>query len=82
MRGGFKLSVSKRLLGLAAQTGAGEYFKEATSGSRWNKKLIACWEGLIMKREHVDLLELSTLKSALRSVVEEIGMTCSDEEVP
>lgn len=25
-----------------------------------------------MKREHVDLLELSTLRSALRSVVEEI----------
>ena len=37
-----------------------------------NKKLIVCWEGLIMKREHVDLLELSTLRSALRSVEEKI----------
>lgn len=51
---------------------AGEYLKEATSGGRQNKKLIVCWEGLIMNREHVDLLELSTLRSALRSVVEEI----------
>lgn len=51
---------------------AGEYLKEATSGGRRNKKLIVYWEGLIMKREHVDLLELSTLRSALRRVVEEI----------
>lgn len=51
---------------------AGEYLKEATSGGRPNKKLIVCWEGLIMKREHVELPELSTLRSALRSVVEEI----------
>lgn len=50
----------------------GEYLKEATSGGRQNKKLIVCWEGLIMKQEHVDLLELSTLRSALRSVVEKI----------
>lgn len=51
---------------------AGEHLKEATSGGRRNKKLIVCWEGLIMKREHVDSLELSTLRSALRRVVEEI----------
>lgn len=51
---------------------AREYLKEATSGGRGKKKLIVCWEGLIMKQEHVDLLELSTLRTALRSVVEEI----------
>lgn len=34
--------------------------------------MIVCGDGLIMKEEHVDLLELSTLRSALRSVVEEI----------
>lgn len=54
---------------------AGEYLEEETSGCMacWqNKKLIFCWEDLIMKQEHVDLLELSTLKSALQSVVEEI----------
>lgn len=50
----------------------GEYLEEATSGSRRNEKLIVCWEGLIMKQEHVDLLELSTFRSALRSVVEGI----------
>lgn len=49
-----------------------EYVKDATSGGGRNLKLIVCWEGLIMKDEHVDLLELSTLRSALRSVVEEI----------
>lgn len=36
-------------------------------------KLIVYGDGLIMKQEHVDLLELSTLRSALRSVVEEIS---------
>lgn len=51
---------------------AGEYLKEETPGSRQDKILIVYWEGLIMKKEHVDLLELSTLGSALRSVVEEI----------
>lgn len=51
---------------------AGEYPKEATSSGRRNEKLIVCWDGLIMKQEHADLLELSTLKIALRSVVEEI----------
>lgn len=51
---------------------AGEYLKEATSGGSRNKKLIVCWDGLIMNQEHVDLLELSTLRSALKSVVEEI----------
>lgn len=51
---------------------AAEYVKDATSGGRWNLKLIVCWEGLIMKDEHVDLLELSTLRSALGSVVVEI----------
>ena len=36
-----------------------------------------------MKREHVDLLELSTLRGALRSVVEEIPDERSwDKEVP
>lgn len=59
-------------LGLEAWISAAECLKEATSGSRWNIKLIVCWEDLIMKREHVELLELSTLRSALRSVVEEI----------
>lgn len=34
--------------------------------------MMVFWESLIMKHEHVDLLELSTLRSALRSVVEEI----------
>lgn len=51
---------------------AREYLKEATSGGRGNEKLIVCWEGLIMKQEHVDLLQLSTLRTALSSVVEEI----------
>lgn len=46
--------------------------KETTSGGRRNKKLIVYGDGLIMKQEHVDLLELSTLRSALRSAVEEI----------
>lgn len=44
----------------------------AIAACRQNKKLIFCWEDLIMKQEHVDLLELSTLRSALQSVVEEI----------
>lgn len=36
-----------------------------------------------MKDEHVDLLELSTLKSALRSVVEEIlDDKFGDKEIP
>lgn len=34
--------------------------------------MIVCWEGLIMKDEHGDLLELSTLWSALGSVVEQM----------
>lgn len=66
------LSVLKCRLGFEAGISAAEYLKEATSGGGWNIKLIVCWEGLIMKDEHVDLLELSTLKSALKSVVEEI----------
>lgn len=33
----------------------GEYLKEGTSGGWRYKKLIVCWEGLIMKGEHVDL---------------------------
>lgn len=36
-----------------------------------SKKSIVCWEGLIMKKEHADLLELSTLRSALSGAVEE-----------
>lgn len=51
---------------------AAEYVKDATPGGGRNLKLIFCWEGLIMEDEHVDLLELSTLKSALGSDVEEI----------
>lgn len=58
--------------GVRVLRSAREYLKEATFDSRQNKKLIVFREGLIMKREHVDLLELSTLRSALRSVVEEI----------
>lgn len=69
---GLDLSVLKCRLGLEAGISAVEYLKDATSGGGRNIKLIVCWEGLIMKDEHVDLLELSTLKSALRSVVEEI----------
>lgn len=34
--------------------------------------MIVFGESLIMKHEHVNLLELSTLRSALRSVVEKI----------
>lgn len=34
--------------------------------------MIVYGDGLIMKQEHVDLMELSTLRSALRSAVEEI----------
>lgn len=68
------LSVLKCRLGLEAQMSTADYLREATSGGRQTIKLIVCWERLIMKREHVDLLELSTLKSALRSVVEEIPL--------
>lgn len=46
--------------------------KDATSGGGPDLKSIVCWEGLIMKDEHVDLLEVSTLRSALGSVAEEI----------
>lgn len=80
---GSDLSVLKRRLGLAAGISAAEYLKDATSGGGRNLKLIVCWEGLIMNDEHVDLPELSTLKSALRSVVEETPDDMfRDKEIP
>lgn len=59
---GLDLSVLKCRLGLEAGISAAQYLRDSTSGGGRNLKLIVCWEGLIMKDEHVDLLELSTLE--------------------